>query len=180
MLQLEIVFEDKKWRSIPRLQSRLEKAAAATQAALPKNLSFPVSVTLLLADNKAVQKLNRDFRGLNKPTNVLSFPQYKPRQLAKIGKEGGLVELGDIALAYQYVVVEAKKYHKILINHVTHLFIHGFLHLLGYDHLLDKDANRMEKLEQQIMAALKLPDPYQDGMPTKRANNTRRNKTKKT
>jgi probable rRNA maturation factor len=68
--------------------------------------------------------------------------------------------MGDIAIAYRYIVGEAKRDNKILINHLTHLFIHGLLHLFGYDHGLDPEAARMERLETKIMAALGLPDPY--------------------
>ena len=68
--------------------------------------------------------------------------------------------MGDIVLGYQYIVVETEKKHKILINHVTHLMIHGILHLFGYDHRLSADAVRMEQLEQKVMGGLGLPDPY--------------------
>ena len=120
-----------------------------------------MNVTLLLTNDGAIRRLNRDFRGIDRPTNVLSFPQWTPRQLSKIGKKGEIVPLGDIVIAYQYVVAEAKKDHKILINHVTHLLIHGLLHLFGYDHTSDTEAGKMERLEKRgswlISAFL---DPY--------------------
>jgi probable rRNA maturation factor len=161
--QLEIIFDDKRWKKILKLQARLEKATAVTLAQLPKRLRFAVSVNLLLTNDKTVQKLNRDFRGLDKPTNVLSFPQFELSELTKKGKGRLPREVGDIIIGYQYIVVESKKNHKMLINHATHLFIHGLLHLFGYDHISDKDANRMERLEKKIMAKLQLPDPYQKG-----------------
>ncbi|HUY68077.1 MAG TPA: rRNA maturation RNase YbeY [Alphaproteobacteria bacterium] len=130
------------------------------RAALPAKFGFPWMATVLLADDKTLRRLNRDFRGLDRPTNVLSFPQFMPAQLAKIGKKGPPLHMGDIALGYQYIVVEAKKYHKILIDHVTHLVVHGLLHLFGYDHIASAEAGRMERLEQAIMASLGLPDPY--------------------
>jgi probable rRNA maturation factor len=159
--QLDILFGDDRWRKIPKLRTRLQKATEVTLSQLPKNLIFPVAITLLLTKDKVVQGLNRDYRGKDKPTNVLSFPQFTHRELTKIGKGNATTELGDIVIAYQYMVAEAKNDHKILINHFIHLFIHGLLHLFGYDHISDKDANRMERLEKQIMAQLQLPDPYQ-------------------
>jgi len=149
-----------RWSRIPRLQKRLEAAMQVTRDHLPKTLHFPISVTLLLTTNATIRRLNRDFRGMDKPTNVLSFPQYEPADLRRLKGSKTPAEIGDIAIAYQYMVAEAKKDHKILINHITHLFIHGLLHLFGYDHILDPDAVRMERLETKIMAALDLPDPY--------------------
>jgi len=148
------------WSRLPHLKARLEKAAGVTLAHLPKHLQFPVSITLLLTTDASIRRLNHDFRGMDKPTNVLSFPQYEPASLRRLRGSKQTVELGDIALGYQYIVCEAKKDHKILINHVTHLFIHGLLHLFGYDHIHDPEAGKMEGLETKIMAALDLPDPY--------------------
>jgi probable rRNA maturation factor len=152
--------ESAAWSRIKGLRPRLALAAQVTQQHLPKHLCFPVSATLLLTTDVAIRRLNRDFRGIDKATNVLSFPQLEPGQIAPLKRPKTPIELGDIAIAYQYIVVEAKKDHKILINHVTHLFIHGLLHLFGYDHEIDPKAERMERLEQKIMAALDLPDPY--------------------
>ncbi len=157
---LDLQFTDRRWRRIPKLRARLEKAAAVTLAHLPKNLRFPCTATLLLADDKTIRQLNRDFRGFDRPTNVLSFPQFAPRELTKKGKKREPVTLGDVVIAYQYVVAEAEKDRKPLINHVTHLLIHGLLHLFGYDHAADAEADSMERLEKRIMAKLGLPDPY--------------------
>jgi probable rRNA maturation factor len=148
------------WSRIKGLRQHLALAAETTQKHLPQHLRFPAAATLLLTTDAALRRLNRDFRGMDKPTNVLSFPQYEPGDLRRLKNAKAPVEMGDIAIAYQYVVVEAKKDHKILINHVTHLFIHGLLHLFGYDHQNDPGAARMERLETKIMAALDLPDPY--------------------
>ena len=131
------------WSRVKGLRPRLALAAMVTQKHLPKGLQFPISANLL-----------------DKATNVLSFPQHEPVNLKRFKAPKEPVEMGDIAIAYQYMVSESKKDHKILIDHVTHLFIHGLLHLFGYDHLNDPDATRMERLETKIMAALDLPDPY--------------------
>ncbi len=148
------------WRRVPRLRARLHQAAQATLDHLPKKLRFPVTATVLLAGNAKIRQLNHDFRGLDQATNVLSFPQFPPAALPRLAKNKGAAELGDIAIAYQYVAAEAKKDGRLLIDHITHLVIHGFLHLFGYDHLCDQDAEHMEKLETKIMKALDLPDPY--------------------
>lgn len=157
---LEISFDDARWRRIPRLAARLEKAAAVTLACLPKSLQFPCTVNVLLTKDAVIRKLNRDFLGLDKPTNVLSFPQFAPRRFPKKSRSRKPIHIGDVAISYQYIVAEAKVDHKILINHVTHLLIHGILHLFSYDHVSDAEAARMERAEKQIMAKLGLPDPY--------------------
>ena len=148
------------WRRIPRLRARLQQAAQVTAAHLPKKYAFPFSATVLLAGDAKIRQLNHDFRGIDKPTNVLSFPQFSPSELPKLGKQKMAVELGDIALAYQYTTKESKQNNKLIINHVTHLVVHGLLHLFSYDHCHDQEAAVMEKLEIKIMKALGLPDPY--------------------
>jgi probable rRNA maturation factor len=113
------------------------------------------NVSLLFTDDAAVQTLNAKWRGLDKPTNVLSFP-------AGESPLAGEVEfLGDIALALQTVRQEALDENKIFEHHVSHLLIHGFLHLCGYDHETgDEDAEEMEALERAILARLAIADPY--------------------
>jgi probable rRNA maturation factor len=148
------------WRRIPRLRARLLAAAQTTVNYLPKKFRVPFTATILLTGNAKVRQLNHDFRGIDKLTNVLSFPQFDPDALPKHGKQKYRIELGGIALAYQYIAAEAKNDDKILINHIIHLVIHGILHLFGYDHMGDKEAAAMEKREIKIMKALGLPDPY--------------------
>lgn len=163
---LVIEVEAAGWKKLKGLEKRLNSAALLTLSALPETL-LPVAakaqMTLLLTTDKAVQALNRDFRAKDKPTNVLSFPQFERKDLVKIGrldtgKEG--IYVGDIAVAYATVVKEAKAEGKSVVDHLTHLLIHGLLHLFGYDHDTDSKAARMERLEREIMATLGLPDPY--------------------
>ena len=160
---LHIEITAKPWRRVRELKAFLEKTVIYAFRELPEDLrplAKRASCTLLLSSDKEVCRLNHDFRGLRKPTNVLSFPQLTKRELAHVRRGKGEVYLGDIAIAYKYTAEEARREHKILKNHVAHLMIHGLLHLFGYDHDTDAAQRRMERLEKRIMASLGLPDPY--------------------
>jgi probable rRNA maturation factor len=113
-------------------------------------------LSIVLTDDAEQQQLNKQWRGIDKPTNVLSFPQIEP-----FGEVRGI--LGDIVLAHETLVREAAELDKPLADHFTHLVVHGFLHILGYDHIDDGDALKMEGLETQILASLGIADPYQEG-----------------
>jgi probable rRNA maturation factor len=143
-IHLEV--EDPRWRKARGLAARLTAAAelALKRAKAPKK----AALTILLADDARLKRLNRDFRGKNKPTNVLSFPSDTPHYL------------GDIALAFGVTEKEAKTSGKRFADHATHLVVHGVLHLLGHDHEVARDADKMEALETAILAALGIGDPY--------------------
>ena len=116
----------------------------------------PAEVSLVLADDDFVHVLNRDYRGQDKPTNVLSFEnKEKP-------PKGQPWMAGDIIVAYETVQKEARALKTPFLTHLAHLLIHGTLHLQGYDHLNDKEAQKMESKEIKIMKGLGYPDPYQD------------------
>jgi probable rRNA maturation factor len=110
-------------------------------------------LSIVLTDDAEQQELNRQWRGIDKPTNVLSFPQIEP-----FAPLAGIV--GDIVLARETLEREAAELQKPMADHFTHLVVHGFLHILGYDHVEDSDALVMEALETQILASLGVPDPY--------------------
>ena len=112
-------------------------------------------VCILFADDEAIQKLNQQWRGMNKPTNVLSFPSLSPVI------DGEAVMLGDIILAFETIEREAKEEQKPLIHHIQHLVVHGFLHLLGYDHETDDEAQEMEAAEICVLAKLGIDNPYE-------------------
>ena len=112
-------------------------------------------MSLCLADDAALRALNLRWRGIDKPTNVLSFPAAAARSLAGIA-----TTLGDIALAYETLAREAEDLGVPLADHYRHLLAHGFLHLIGYDHETDAEAERMEALETRILARLGAADPY--------------------
>jgi probable rRNA maturation factor len=145
---VDLQFADPRWRKARGLGARLTAAAelALKRAKAPRGAALAV----LLADDARLKLLNRDFRGKNKPTNVLSFPAA--------GNDENY--LGDIALAYDVTAKEAKAQGKRFADHATHLVVHGVLHLLGFDHIEDHDAAKMEPLETRILSTLGIADPY--------------------
>ncbi len=138
-----------------------EAASAALSAACPD--LGPATISLLLADDSAVSALNRDWRGKDGPTNVLSFPATETRvvETPEPEFEGVPLELGDIALAFE-TVPRARRPNKASrsADHTRHLTVHGVLHLLGYDHVVEAEAEQMEALETRILAGLGVADPY--------------------
>ena len=143
MSGITLLVEDPKWRSHRGLVARLTRAADAARRSSRLKGAF----TILLAGDKKLRALNHDFRGKDKPTNVLSFP----------GHEG---YAGDIAIAYGVTSKEAKAAAKTFADHAAHLVVHGVLHLAGYDHERPKDALVMEPLEVKILKRLGIADPY--------------------
>ena len=128
----------------------IAKAVAATKIKLAKG----AEVSLLLCDDARIRDINREWRGLDKPTNVLSFPAAPRALLAQSPA------VGDIAIAYETVAREAADEGKTFREHYMHMVAHGFLHLLGYDHETDVEAEEMEGLEISILGALGVADPY--------------------
>ena len=121
----------------------------AVNAALSGFEVEETELSVVLADDAFVQNLNRDYRDKDKPTNVLSFPQDTPM-------------LGDVVLAYETVKREAEEQDKGFEDHLAHLLVHGVLHLLGYDHEDDKQAEEMEALEVEILSRLSIKNPYEN------------------
>ena len=133
------------WDALP---GAADLAAGAARAALPPDREGALAV--LLADDAAVRDLNRRWRGKDRPTNVLSFP----------AAASAAPWLGDVALAYETCAREAAEQGKALADHVAHLVVHGVLHLVGWDHQTDAEADEMEGLERDILARMGVPDPY--------------------
>jgi len=148
---IEIEVEAADWTDA--LPDAEELALAAADATLASEGAVGEGVSLLLTGDQAVRDLNRRFRRQDKPTNVLSFPA--PQNPERF--------LGDVALAYGVCAREAAEQGKPLAHHLQHLVAHGVLHLLGYDHLSDPEAEEMEALERQVLAGLGVPDPYSAG-----------------
>lgn len=131
-------------------------AGAALAATGPRR---PVEMAIVLADDAAVRELNRRYRGRDAPTNVLSFPQQDGSERPKL-PQGAPLLLGDVVLAYETVQAECHEQRKAFDDHLSHLVVHGTLHLLGHDHDNPADAAAMETLEREILARLGIADPY--------------------
>ena len=163
---VDIVIEDARWEGFG-LAARADAAARAAFAELglaPEGVTF----CLMGCDDTRIAALNADFRGRPQPTNVLSWPSGERApdtpgampQMPGPGTPEEPEELGDIAIAWDTCAREAAEAGRPMEHHVTHLTVHGLLHLLGFDHIDDMDAAVMEKLEQRILARLGVPDPY--------------------
>ena len=148
--ELHIVNEQPVWSDQPDAEDAVQRAVAA--AAKQTNASGEVCVVLSV--NAAVRELNRTWRKIDKPTNVLSFP------LKNTGPDAASAMLGDIVIAYETTAAEAAAQNKRFLHHLSHLTVHGFLHLLGYDHEEDVEAEQMERLEREILLTLGVDDPY--------------------
>jgi probable rRNA maturation factor len=135
------------------LDARAEQAVREALKQSKATVTGAAELSVVLTDDAEQQTLNRDWRGIDKPTNVLSFPQIEP-----FGPVSGL--LGDIILARETLEREAVELEVSFEDHFTHLMVHGFLHILGYDHMDDDEALVMEGLETQILASLGVADPY--------------------
>jgi len=143
----------------------LDAADAAYQAALVQSKvkdDSGAEVSIVLADDAFIRELNRDFRGQDKATNVLSFPSTGTGDAPAPPGEPKL--LGDIIVAFETTAAEADQQGKPLADHFCHLIVHGMLHLLGHDHQTDIMANAMEALEIKVLAGLDISTPYEDGM----------------
>jgi probable rRNA maturation factor len=144
-----VVVDDPGWRKFRGLVPRLERAAAA--AAKAAGFRGGTSITVLLSSDRRLKALNRDFRGKDKPTNVLSFPAPPNKDKYR----------GDVALALGVTRREAKASGKHLADHAAHLVTHGVLHLAGYDHVRARDAKVMEAMEAAILERLGIANPYE-------------------
>jgi probable rRNA maturation factor len=157
------------WRAEPDAESVIHRAIATAaetvhagcgEAGLGGTNFGEAELAVMLTDDAGIRTLNSNWRGIDKPTNVLSFPALPPA--GGSGPDDAPRMLGDIAIAYETTRQEADDEQKPFDHHLSHLAIHGFLHLLGYDHETDGDAETMESLEQEILAQLGIPDPYAD------------------
>jgi probable rRNA maturation factor len=152
---IDVIERAPAWRrALPRAPAICRAAAIAALARGAGRLAG-AEVAIVLADDALVAQLNRTYRGIAKPTNVLSFATGEPLRRA-----APLRLLGDVVLAYGTIAREAREQRKTLADHVAHLVVHGVLHLLGFDHERDREARRMEALEVAALASLGIADPY--------------------
>jgi probable rRNA maturation factor len=151
-VRIDIAREGRQW-SDRRLDGVIRRAAdAALRAA--EALSGPVEISVLLTDDAGIRGLNKAWRGIDKATNVLSFPA--PTSLAATAPR----QLGDLVLAHETIRMEARNEGKEFADHLAHLVVHGVLHLLGLDHVTDAEAAAMEAYEIAALALLGVGDPY--------------------
>ena len=156
-VETDIVMMSSAWESVANLDKLtlrvIEQAAQTSGAKLGANCELCIAYS----DDEAVRVLNAQWRGLDKPTNVLSFPT--PGALATKPM------LGDVIIAYETVVREAREQDKNVNEYIAYMIVHGFLHLIGYDHETSADAEVMEEVERRIARALGLSDPYEGTLP---------------
>jgi probable rRNA maturation factor len=147
-LSVDVLVQSPKWKDHRGAAAAVRKAinAAADEVSSPGG-----EVAVLLTNDAAIRKLNKQWRKIDKPTNVLSFPAKGATRDAS---------LGDIVIAYETLKRESRDEDKKFVHHLSHLAVHGFLHLMGYDHQNDSEAEAMEELERVILTRLRMPDPY--------------------
>lgn len=155
MPSIEVVAENPLWEALPDAEDLASRAALAAIAAGDVEVMEGAELSILLADDATLQELNRSWRGKDKPTNVLSWPAADLDDLVSSP------HCGDIALSYETLAREAGEEGKTIADHFTHLVVHGVLHLLGYDHETDDEAEEMEALEVRVLAGLAIADPYE-------------------
>ena len=162
-LDVQISLEDARWKKVVNepiesfLQTYIVAALSHPDIVLqiPKNLE----VSVLLTNDDDIRELNRDYRGKDKPTNVLSFPQEV--DLSTMKHLDACVLLGDIVLSIDTIQHEIMQQQKLMHHHLAHLIVHSTLHLIGYDHETDSDAELMESLEVDILHHHNIPNPYE-------------------
>lgn len=154
-MRIAVAIEAGDWAGEEALQALAARAAEAVLAETGQEVPPDAELSLLFSDDAHIRALNRDWRGKDKATNVLSFPAFDVAPGDPFPPM-----LGDIALAFETVRAEAELEQKPFDHHVTHLIVHGLLHLLGHDHEDDTEAEAMEALERQALARLAIPDPY--------------------
>ena len=156
VVAVDILADSPLWGEAEDWRADVETAVAMAAAMVDAEIAEDAELSLLLTDDAAIRVLNRDPRGFDKPTNVLSFPAFS----AAAGMTGLPPMLGDIVLASETVTREAGLEGKPLDHHLSHLIAHGLLHLLGQDHETEAEAEAMEALETKVLASMGVPNPY--------------------
>jgi len=163
-LDVDILRHSKAWKARAIGDATVELAAHAALALAPPLKDARFELTIVLTGDAEIRDLNRTWRGKDQPTNVLSFPAgdvpYDAASVDANAIHDGCVPLGDIVIAFETTEAEAAEKALPLSDHLSHLVVHGTLHLLGLDHQGDADAEQMEGLERQALASLGISDPY--------------------
>lgn len=151
-VEIDIIVAVDAWESLDGLEGLTRDCVDASLAESAAKLVEGCEISVTFCDDAEIRELNAEWRGKDKPTNVLSFPTPGPLSARPL--------LGDIVIAYETVAREAAEQEKTLREHTAHMVIHGFLHLIGYDHETAAEAEAMESLERRIASRLGLRDPY--------------------
>ena len=154
-LAIAVAVEAGDWPGEEELEALAQRVTAAAVADLGLAVPDGCELGVTFTDDAAIRALNAEWRGKDQPTNVLSFPAFSVSVDAPLPPM-----LGDIVLAHETVAREAREEEKPFGDHLAHLVLHGFLHLVGYDHETDMEAEQMEAAERRILAGLAIPDPY--------------------
>src|SRR3954452_22744029 len=157
--ETEVLIVAECWSAEADAEAIVHRAIEAAAAMVDADTG-DAELAVMLTDDAGIRTLNRNWRSIDKPTNVLSFPALQPTGAPSSDEAPRM--LGDIAIAYETTRSEAGDEQKPFDHHLSHLAVHGFLHLIGYDHEQDDDAEAMESLEQEILAQPGIPDPYAD------------------
>ncbi len=155
-LKIDVLVDSDRWKSPAEVRATVRRAIDQAAAVVS---TTGTEIAIVLTDDSAIRQLNRLWRGIDAPTNVLSFPSKAANARGHTDQQP---HLGDIVLAYETIAREASAEHKPIAHHVAHLAVHGFLHLLGHDHEKDVDAETMERAERKILRRLHIPDPYRE------------------
>ena len=150
-VSIDIAVDHKPWAALADLDALAQRAVDAAVATSDAEIPDGTEVSIVLCDDVFIQNLNKTWRGKDRPTNVLSFPT----------DEASLM-LGDIVVAYETSAREAEEEEQTLDDYLSHLIVHGFFHLLGYDHETDEEADTMEALESRALKLLGIASPYED------------------
>lgn len=169
---IEIIIEDGIWQEYAKVEDDAKEVFNVACAYLRDHnacgkfdadkYAKPFSINLVLANAAEVHQLNKEFRGIDKTTNVLSFANIDADDFAEEIKNSEVIELGDIIIAYEVLAQEAEIKKIPLAHHFMHLLIHGILHLMGYDHQEDDEAEVMEGMEKEILALMNIDNPYEE------------------
>jgi probable rRNA maturation factor len=154
---LEVLVVADCWQAEPDSEAVIHRAISTAAELVAVDVGDS-ELAVMLTDDAGIRTLNNNWRGIDKPTNVLSFPALQPTGRRDSADPPRM--LGDIAIAYETTRREADEEQKPFDHHLSHLAIHGFLHLIGYDHEKDEQAETMEELEREILSQLGIPDPY--------------------
>ncbi|MBR2140857.1 MAG: rRNA maturation RNase YbeY [Rickettsiales bacterium] len=164
MLEVDYIIKSKKWNCflenidvIDYISNIFDNVVKVLNYNISKSKTVEISVTF--THDGDIKRINNEFRKCDKATNVLSFPLYE-KEFLNVIKVENYVSLGDIVLSFETINIESIQQNKTFKNHLTHLIVHSILHLFGYDHIKDKDATEMEKLEINVLKNMGIDNPY--------------------